>query len=472
MENWGLITYRTTAILFDEHSSDAKYRKRIAYVVAHELAHQWFGNLVTMDWWNELWLNESFATWVGYLATNHFHPEWDEWAQFTFDAKSAAFNIDGLRSSHPIEVPVRNAIEVEQIFDAISYYKGSSVIRMLSNFLGVQPFLNGVADYLKGNTYGNATTGDLWTALSKASGKDVKAFMDPWVTKVGFPVLTVAEEPGQISVRQSRFLLGGGVEPEDDQTVWWVPLNMKSSPQATKVDTSALSQKGDTIRDIDEKFYKLNTDATGFYRTNYPPDRLTKLGAAREQLSAPDRIGLVADAAALASSGDATTAGFLSLIAGFKHERNFLVWSQILSSLGTIRSIFSSSERVSGGLKNFVSQLISPAVEAIGWDFKPDEDYLTGQRKITGSLLGEQILTSHQFGRFSLLSQEMLNTHPPSSKPKGVSQLSEVETLPQSIPICACRSTVSQSRWAAARRTTSSRNRTLRHLPARRVSSA
>ena len=382
MENWGLITYRTTAILFDEQSSDAKYRKRIAYVVAHELAHQWFGNLVTMNWWNELWLNESFATWVGYLATDHLHPEWDEWAQFTFEAKSAAFNIDGLRSSHPIEVPVRNAIEVEQIFDAISYYKGSSVIRMLSSFLGVQTFLDGVADYLKGHTYGNATTGDLWAALSKASGRDVQAFMNPWVTKVGFPVLTVAEEPGQIGVRQSRFLLGGGVKPEDDQTVWWVPLNMKSSPQAAKVDTSALSQKEETLRNVDENFYKLNADATGFYRTNYPPDRLTKLGAVRGELSAPDRIGLVADAAALASSGDGTTAGFLSLVVGFKQERNFLAWSQILSSLGTIRSIFSSNERISSGLRNFVLQLISPAVEAIGWEFKPDEDYLTGQRKM------------------------------------------------------------------------------------------
>ena len=324
MENWGLITYRTTAILFDEKNSDARYRKRIAYVVAHELAHQWFGNLVTMDWWNELWLNESFATWVGYLATDHFHPEWDEWAQFTFEGTGAAFNIDGLRSSHPIEVPVKSATEVDQIFDAISYYKGSSVIRMLSSYLGVPTFLNGVASYLKGHLHGNATTNDLWAALSQASGKDVQAFMDPWIKKTGFPVLTIAEEPGQIGVRQSRFLLGGGVQPADDETVWWIPLGLMTNEDSTKVDMSALTIKEETIRRIDETFYKINKDATGFYRTNYPPDRLTKLGAARDKLSTPDRIGLISDAAALASAGDGTTAGLLSLFSEFQKEDNFL----------------------------------------------------------------------------------------------------------------------------------------------------
>ena len=324
MENWGLITYRTTAILFDEQTSDARYRKRIAYVVAHELAHQWFGNLVTMDWWNELWLNESFATWVGYVAVDHFHPEWDQWAQFTFEAQGAAFAIDGLRSSHPIEVPVRSAIEVEQIFDAISYYKGSSVIRMLSSFLTVPVFLQGVASYLKAHPYGNATTGDLWAALSQASGKDVQGFMDPWIKKVGLPVLTVAEESGQIGVRQSRFLLGGGVQPDDDETVWWIPLGLRTGVEALKVDATALTQKEDTLRHVDERFYKLNSGATGFYRTNYPPDRLTQLGKAREKLTAPDRISLVADAAALASAGEGTTPGLLSLCAEFPKEDNFL----------------------------------------------------------------------------------------------------------------------------------------------------
>ncbi|KAK5280490.1 hypothetical protein LTR40_006276 [Exophiala xenobiotica] len=172
MENWGLVTYRTTAVLFDEEKSDARFKNRVAYVVAHELAHQWFGNLVTMDWWNELWLNEGFATWVGWLAVDHLHPEWDVWSQFVAEAVQTALELDSLRASHPIEVPVRNALEVDQIFDHISYLKGSSVIRMLSNHLGQEVFLKGVGDYLKVHAYGNARTNDLWAALSAASGQD------------------------------------------------------------------------------------------------------------------------------------------------------------------------------------------------------------------------------------------------------------------------------------------------------------
>lgn len=156
MENWGLVTYRTTAVLFDENQSDAKYKNRVAYVVAHELAHQWFGNLVTMDWWSELWLNEGFATWVGWLAVNHLYPDHEVWSQFVTEAMQTAQNLDSLRASHPIEVPVRDALEVEQIFDAISYLKGSSVIRMLSGHLGVETFLEGVSAYLKKHAYGTS----------------------------------------------------------------------------------------------------------------------------------------------------------------------------------------------------------------------------------------------------------------------------------------------------------------------------
>jgi aminopeptidase N len=221
-------------------------------------------------------------------------------------------------------VPVRNALEVDQIFDHISYLKGSSVIRMLSTHLGTETFLEGVSNYLKAHKYANAKTSDLWTALSEASKQDVNTFMDSWIQKIGFPVVTVAEEPGQITARQSRFLVSGDVKPEDDETIWWIPLGLKSGSKAASSSVSALTAKSDTIRDIDDSFYKLNTDATGFYRTNYPPARLIKLGEARKQLSTEDRIGLIGDAAALAQSGDATTAAFLALIETFQDEEHYL----------------------------------------------------------------------------------------------------------------------------------------------------
>jgi aminopeptidase N len=154
-----------------------------------------------------------------------------------------AFTLDSLRSSHPIEVPVKDALDVDQIFDHISYLKGSSVIRMLANHLGQETFLKGVSDYLKAHAYGNAKTNDLWFALSQASGLDVSALMDPWIQSIGFPVLTVSEEPNQISIKQARYLSTGDVRPEDDTTTWWVPLGLEGKSGTTAVDSIAFTKK-------------------------------------------------------------------------------------------------------------------------------------------------------------------------------------------------------------------------------------
>ncbi len=291
MENWGLVTYRTTAVLYDEKTSDAKFKNKVAYVVAHELAHQWFGNLVTMDWWNELWLNEGFATWVGWLATDHLHPDWHVWPQFVSEGMQTAFTLDSLRSSHPIEVPVKDALDVDQIFDSISYLKGSSTIRMLASHLGQDVFLKGVGAYLKAHAYGNAHTHDLWAALSEVSGQDIPALMDAWIQKIGFPVLTITEEPGQIGVKQSRYLSTGDMRAEDDTTTWWIPLGLEGKVGAKGVTPIAFTKKNDIIRDIDDSFYKLNKDNSGFYRTCYPPARLAILGTQTEKLTMSDKIG-------------------------------------------------------------------------------------------------------------------------------------------------------------------------------------
>lgn len=330
------------------------------------------------------------------------------------DSMQMAFQLDSLRTSHPIEVPVRNALEVDQIFDHISYLKGSSVIRMLSAHLTVETFLLGVSNYLKAHKYGNAKTQDLWAALSEASGQDVNAFMDPWIKKIGFPVLTAAEEPGQVSVRQSRFLSAGDVKPEEDETTWWVPLGLKTG---SEVKTEALTVKEDTLRNVDDEFYKLNADQTGFYRTNLPPQRLTKLGGQLDKLSVQDKIGLVGDAAALAVSGDATTAGVLAFLEGFKVEKNYLVWSEVLSSLGNIRSIFSDDAQISEGLRKFTLKLVSDATDTIGWEFGPHDDYLTGQLRAlllsTAGLQGHQGTISEAKKRFdAFMSGDKKAIHP------------------------------------------------------------
>ncbi|KAI0389382.1 peptidase family M1 [Xylariaceae sp. FL0594] len=378
MENWGLVTYRTTAVLFDEKTSDARYKNRVAYVVAHELAHQWFGNLVTMDWWDELWLNESFATWAGWYAVNEFHPDWQVWTQFVNEGMETAFKLDGMRASHPVHVPVQDALDVNQIFDHISYLKGCSTLRMLVNHLGEKNFLKGVGAYLRKHAYGNAKTEYLWQALSEASGANVNELMNNWIEKIGHPVITVAEEPGQISVKQNRYLSTGDVKPEEDETTWWVPLGLEGKAGQQGVQNLALTERDTTIRDIDDDFYKLNSNATGFFRTNYPPARLAKLGTQLDRLTSDDKISIIGSAADLAFSGYGSPAALLSFLQGFGQETNYLVWAQVLDSLGTLKSIFGGDETLKKGLESFSLKLVSDAVEKIGWEFPEGEDYLTG----------------------------------------------------------------------------------------------
>ena len=194
---------------------------------------------------------------------------------------------------------------------------------MLVAHLGIDDFFQGIAVYLKKHAYGNAKTVDLWAALSEASGKDVKTFMDPWIRKIGFPVVTLAEEPGQLGIKQSRFLSSGDVKPEEDETVWWVPLGLKTDPKGPAATSQALTTKEETLRNIDESFYKINSGQVGFYRTNYPPARLAQLGKEKGKLSVEDRIGLVADATAMAVAGQGTTAGLLTLVENFQDETSY-----------------------------------------------------------------------------------------------------------------------------------------------------
>ena len=244
-----------------------------------------------MDWWDELWLNEGFATWVGWLATDHFHPEWDVWSQFVSQDMQMAFTRDSLRSSHPIEVPIKNALDVDQIFDDISYRKGSSVIRMLAAHLGQQKFLKGVSNYLKERAYSNATTQDLWSALSQSSDQDVNSLMEPWIRKIGFPVVTVDEEINQIRIKQSRYLSTGDVTADEDTTNWWIPLGFRGKIGNKEVAPISLTAREDVITGIESSFYKLNVENAGFYRIKYPPRRLAKLGTQMDQLSVSDKIG-------------------------------------------------------------------------------------------------------------------------------------------------------------------------------------
>lgn len=382
MENWGLITYRTVDLLFDETTSGASTKQRVAEVVQHELAHQWFGNLVTMDFWDGLWLNEGFATWMSWYSCNVFYPEWRVWDGYVTDNLQRALGLDSLRSSHPVEMPVKKASEINQIFDAISYSKGSCVLRMVSKWLGEDVFMKGIRQYLKKHAYQNTKTGDLWAALSAASGKDVEKVMDIWTKRVGFPVLSVTEDGNKIHIKQNRFLRTADVKPEEDEVLYPVFLGLREKSGIDK--DVALYGRETTIEVQDPEFYKLNANHTGIYRTSYPPERLTKLGHAANigLLSVEDRAGMVADAGALAQSGYQKTSGLLGLLSGFDKEEDFVVWDEISARLSTIRSAWLfEPENVKAGLKAFNRDLIAPIAHQVGWDIKPTDDHVLQQLK-------------------------------------------------------------------------------------------
>lgn len=385
MENWGLVTYRVVDLLFDQKTSSAATRERVAEVVQHELAHQWFGNLVTMDFWDGLWLNEGFATWMSWYSCNEFYPEWKVWETFVIDTLQGALGLDGLRSSHPVEVPVHRAEDINQIFDSISYSKGSAVLRMISKYLGEETFIEGIRRYIKKHAWGNTQTGDLWAALSDASGKDVPHVMDIWTKKVGYPVITVTENPSDssITLKQNRFLRTGDVKPEEDEVLYPVILGLRTKKGINE--EIMLTEREQTFKLAEGlDFYKLNADHSSLFRTNYSPDRLSKLGeAARSSLlSVEDRAGMIADAGVLAASGYGKTSGILSLLESFNKETQFVVWNEILSRINALRNTWLfEDESVKDALKSFQLTLCSTKAHELGWEFKEDEDHILSQFK-------------------------------------------------------------------------------------------
>ncbi|KAI0113996.1 peptidase family M1-domain-containing protein [Nemania sp. FL0031] len=384
MENWGLITYRVVDLMLDEKASGAAMKERVAEVVQHELAHQWFGNLVTMDWWEGLWLNEGFATLMSWLSCNHFYPEWKVWENYVADNLQSALGLDSLRSSHPIEVPVKRASEVDQIFDAISYSKGSCVLRMISTYLGEDVFLEGVRRYIKKHAYGNTQTDDLWAALEDASGKPVREIMSIWTKNVGFPVVQVTENAAEnsILVKQNRFLRTGDTKPEEDKVLYPVFLGLRTK---TGVDESlTLTEREGVYKLPDLDFFKLNANHTSIYRTSYSPERLTKLGQSAKdgKLTVEDRAGMIADAGALAVSGYQKTSGVLNLLKGFDTEDSFVVWSEIIARVATVQSAWIFEDQaVKDGLEAFVKELVSERAHKLGWSFSDKDGHVEQQFK-------------------------------------------------------------------------------------------
>ncbi len=379
MENWGAVTYRESALLVDPEHSSAANKQWVALVIAHELAHQWFGNLVTMEWWTHLWLNEGFASYIEYLAVNKLFPSWDIWTQFAYNDLNVALKLDALKSTHPIEVKVGHPDEIGEIFDEISYSKGSSVIRMLAGYLGEKAFRDGLRYYLKKHSYKNAATVHLWQAFEKVSKKPVQKLMGNWTGKGGYPVIRITEQNNRLTLTQSRFFSSSiSKKTNQNKTLWSVPVTIKNSlrPRAGKPQSLLLDKKSLSIKKPQGSWLKFNFGETGFYRVDYPDSLLKALERPlkNQALPAIDRLGLVRDAFALAEAGDMRTVSALGLLQSFEGETDYNVWVEIAAGLAALRNL-TAGERFYPLLEAYGKKIFRPIALSLGFWPKTGEGH-------------------------------------------------------------------------------------------------
>lgn len=371
MENWGCITFREQCMLVDEANTSLSVKQYVAMVVAHELAHQWFGNLVTMRWWTDLWLNEGFASWIEYLAIDHIFPDWQMWTQYIADEQQVGMKLDALDNTHPIEAPVRHPDEIRTIFDTISYNKGSSVIHMLHRYLGSDIFRNGLRYYLKHHAYKNTDTVDLWKALETASHKPVEEFMSAWTGEPGYPILHATVEENTVELSQERFLLNRANHKTSSKQLWQVPLLIDDESAPTLLEKPKASF---TITDTSA--LKLNSAQAGFYRVAYNATHLHRLSelVSRGRLEPLDRLGILGDVFEAAKAGYSDTDDALELLKHYREEDNVAVWDIISSNIADVRGVMDDDE-VRDAMKPFVRRLVNTQLERLGWDQKETDTY-------------------------------------------------------------------------------------------------
>ncbi|EKM55868.1 uncharacterized protein PHACADRAFT_256779 [Phanerochaete carnosa HHB-10118-sp] len=387
MENWGLITGRTSAFLLDPHQADLSGKKYVASTVCHEVAHMWFGNITTMEWWDTVYLKEGFARLLGEtIILDRLFPEWKLRPAFITSELVAAMTLDAKASSHPIEVECLDANVANQIFDALSYDKAATILRMLSQYVTEEKFLKGVSIYLKKHLYGNAVTKDLWQGIAEASGLDIPEIMDNWVKKIGFPVVHVTEVDGGIRVRQDRFLETGPAVPEDNETIWSIPLSLLTIDGSgnTFIDHTVLLDEREKVISLDiSRLFKLNAGTVSMYRVLYSPERLAKIAeeAAKEDsiLSLGDRLGLASDALELAKAGYSLLSSTLNFYKILHAENDYQMWSCISSGLSSISSVWFEQPDIVEALNTFSRSLLIPVVKRLGIEYADGEDINTRQ---------------------------------------------------------------------------------------------
>jgi len=379
MENWGLDTFRETALLIDPKNSPAALKQRVAIVIAHELSHQWFGNLVTMLWWTQLWLNEGFASFMEYVAIDHIFPKWKVWESFVVHDHAQALSADALRTTHPVEVVIKDPSEIRQMFDAVSYSKGAVVVRMIHEYLGPEIFRKGIQLYLKRHAYGNATTEDLWQALEEVSGQPVKGIMDTWTKQSGYPAISFEEvrrsrdaKTAEFRIRQQRFLSSGArLLLQEEKQVWAVasPITVTDrAGQSTEPILLSDSKKVFTLPTAPGTWSRLNTGQAALVRVNYTPELWDLLNAAvsNGELDTIERYALVSDLSAFARAGMVPVTQLLELLEVFKDERAYIVCAEVLGGLGSAAVVLPDESISQKYLYAFGRDILTQIVNTLG----------------------------------------------------------------------------------------------------------
>ncbi len=363
MENWGAITFRETALLVDENNSSLSTKQWVAIVIAHEIAHQWFGNLVTMKWWTDLWLNEGFASYMENLCTDHLFPEWHVWDLYLADRYAVALRLDALENSHPVEVTVHHPDEISEIFDMVSYAKGSAVIRMLAEYLGHDTFRDGLRHYLKKHSYNNTETVQLWESFEKVSKKNVVKMMNTWTKQTGYPLISLSKKGHQYSATQERFFssrISRAKYNKGAQQLWHVPFAYETNNEILKTITTK-----NKVPLIGASIGKLNFEERSFVRTRYDAETILKLKQEilDGKLSVKDRLGLIRDMFALAEGGYIDTVTALDFSQAYKNETEYIVWAELASGVGKVYALFGDET-----YKKYALSLFSPLAERMTWE--------------------------------------------------------------------------------------------------------
>jgi aminopeptidase N len=383
MENWGGITYYESTLLFDPKNSSAETKQNVYEVIAHEIAHQWFGNLVTMAWWDNLWLNEGFASWMGTKCTAHFNPRWEVWLRRNLPrdptrrvgiAKEQAMEGDARSTTHPIQQPIATEAEANSAFDDITYKKGQSFLRMLESFLGEDVFRDGVRHYIATHKYSNSTTADLWNALSEASKKPVGEIATGWTAQPGFPIVKVKrEEGGKAALTQERFTVNFQNAPPLE---WKIPLTYAVIGEAPA--TLLMTSKIDSLPDVPaDRALKLNVNGAGNYRVQYDELSWNLLLQVLSNLGVEDRVNLLSDAWALVQANRAPISLYFGLVEKLPASTELAEREQLINVLDYINRLLSGSpERQK--FQRYARSLLRPTFDALGWEPKAGEPPTAG----------------------------------------------------------------------------------------------